>query len=65
MLKDGRKPEEILDAVFIRALSRLPSEPERKRLLPLLANAANPADRKAYDDVLWAILNSTEFAFNH
>jgi len=63
MLKDGRKPEEILDAIFIRALSRQTSEPERKRLLPLVA--ANPADRKAYDDILWAVLNSTEFAFNH
>ena len=63
MLKDGRKPEEILDAIFVRALSRQASEPERKRLLPLVA--ANPADRKAYDDILWAVLNSTEFAFNH
>jgi len=63
MLKDGRKPEEIMDALFIRALSRRPSEAERKRLLPMVA--ANPNDRKAYDDILWAILNSTEFAFNH
>ncbi|HEV3197307.1 MAG TPA: DUF1549 and DUF1553 domain-containing protein [Bryobacteraceae bacterium] len=63
MLKAGRKPSEILDELFIRTLSRKPSEPERKRLLPLVA--ANPTDRKAYDDVLWALLNSTEFAFNH
>jgi hypothetical protein len=63
MLKEGLKPEEILDAIFVRALSRTASEPERKRLLPLLA--ANPKDRKAYDDVLWAVLSSTEFAFNH
>jgi hypothetical protein len=63
MLKDGRKPPEILDDLFIRTLSRKPSEPEKKRLLPLLS--ANPTDRKAYEDVLWALLNSTEFAFNH
>jgi len=63
MLKTGRKPEEILDELFIRAFSRKPSEPEKKRLLPLVA--ANATDRKAYDDVLWALLNSTEFAFNH
>jgi hypothetical protein len=63
LLKDGRQPEEILDAIFVRGLSRQPSEPERKRLLPLVA--AHPTDRKAYDDILWAVLNSTEFAFNH
>ena len=63
MLKDGRKPDEILDAIFIRALSRRPSESERKKLLLLVS--AHPNDRKGYDDVLWAILNSTEFAFNH
>jgi hypothetical protein len=58
-----RKPEEILDVLFIRALCRRPSEPERKKLLPLVA--ADPNDRKAYDDVFWALLNSTEFSFNH
>jgi hypothetical protein len=63
MLKAGRTPGEILDELFIRTLSRKPSEPEKKRLLPLLT--ANATDRKAYDDVLWALLNSTEFAFNH
>jgi hypothetical protein len=63
MLKAGRKPEEILDELFIRTLSRKPSELEKKRLLPLVA--ANATDRKAYEDVLWALLNCTEFAFNH
>jgi len=27
--------------------------------------AANPTDRQPYEDVFWALLNSTEFAFNH
>jgi hypothetical protein len=63
MLKDGARPQEIIDRIFIRALSRLPSEPELKRLMPLVT--AHPGDRKGYDDILWAILNSTEFAFNH
>jgi Protein of unknown function (DUF1549)/Protein of unknown function (DUF1553) len=58
-LKAGKKPEAILDDLFVRALARKPSEAEKKKLLPLLA------DRKGYDDVLWALLNSTEFSFNH
>jgi hypothetical protein len=58
-LKAGRKSEAILDDLFVRALARRPSEAEKKKLLPLLT------DRKGYDDVLWALFNSTEFSFNH
>ncbi len=63
MLQSGMKPEQILDDLFIRTLSRKPSEAEKKKLVPLLTGA--PTDRKPYDDVLWALLNSTEFSFNH
>jgi hypothetical protein len=56
-----KSPSEILDDLFIRAVARKPSESEKKKLLPLVV--AN--DKKAYDDVFWALLNSTEFEFNH
>ena len=56
-----KSPGDILDELFVRAVSRKPSEAEKKKLLPLVA--AN--DKKAYDDVFWALLNSTEFEFNH
>ena len=63
MLKAGKKPAEIIDELFIRALSRKPSEAEAKKMLSLVS--ANPADKNGYDDVLWALVNSTEFEFNH
>jgi hypothetical protein len=56
-------PDAILDELYERALSRKPSRDERKRLLEPLQNA--PQDRKAYEDVFWALLNSSEFEFNH
>jgi hypothetical protein len=63
MLTQKKKPEEIIDELFVRALSRKPSEPEKKKLLALVQ--PTPNDRKAYDDIFWALLNSTEFSFNH
>ncbi len=62
MVKAGRRPDEIVDELFVRTLSRRPSESERKKIQALVTD---PKDRKAYDDILWALLNSTEFAFNH
>ena len=61
-LKAGRTPEEIVNDLYIRALSRKPSQAERKKMLALVTD---PKDRKAYDDIFWALLNSTEFEFNH
>ena len=63
LLKAKRPPVEIVEELYIRALSRRPSEAERKRMLALVSDRAT--DRKAYEDVFWALLNSTEFAFNH
>ena len=61
LLKDKKPAAEILDDIYIRALARKPSEAEKKKLLALIV----PNDRKSYDDIFWALLNSTEFQFNH
>ena len=56
-----KSPGDILDELFVRAVARKPSETEKKKLMPLVASN----DKKAYDDIFWALLNSTEFEFNH
>jgi hypothetical protein len=61
LIADKKSPGEILDDLFIRAVARKPSEAEKKKLMPLVTSN----DKKAYDDVFWALLNSTEFEFNH
>jgi len=45
------------------ALSRRPTPQELEALVGHVRNAADPA--AAYGDVLWAILNMTEFIVNH
>ncbi|CAN0335079.1 unnamed protein product, partial [Ectocarpus sp. 4 AP-2014] len=62
-LKEGATPEAVLDELFLRSLSRLPSESERKELLASLGDAKKPVG--ALNDVFWALLNSREFLFNH
>ena len=58
-LKDTEK----LDTLFLAAYSRLPRAEERKRLLKVVR--AKPDDleaqRQAYANIFWALLNSPEF----
>ncbi len=50
------------DALFLNTLSRLPREGERAALAEaLVSDQREPVFR----DLLWALLNSKEFAFNH
>ena len=63
MLKANKLPAEMLDELYIRALTRVPTVIEKKKLLAM--TDADPKDRKVYEDIFWGLLNSTEFAFNH
>jgi hypothetical protein len=57
-------PEEIVNELYVSALSRLPSYEELQ--VALLAYSREKATRQtATEDVLWALLNSPEFVFNH
>jgi hypothetical protein len=53
----------ILGELYLTALSRPPNEAETK--LSLAHIAKNTDKRKAWEDVLWALINSKEFLFRH
>jgi hypothetical protein len=56
-----KKPEVIIDELFLGALSRRPTDAERVKLLAVFADGDR---RAAIEDVLWALLNSKEFLYN-
>ena len=59
MLSAGKSDAEMLEDVYLAALCRQPTETEVKKLLALLANAKDRC--AAWEDVLWAVVNSKEF----
>lgn len=66
-LKDRMSDEEAVSRLFVLALSRPPTEAERKRLFTFLTEAAadgKTSRREALEDLFWAVLSSKEFVFN-
>jgi hypothetical protein len=63
LVADKRPHAEKLRDLYLVALSR---EPTRDELATLLGHIEKKADdRAAYADVLWALVNTKEFLFNH
>jgi hypothetical protein len=62
-LGEKRLPAQILDELYIRCLSRKPTEEEKTHLIALIGSEKDV--KTALEDVFWAMLNSREFMFNH
>lgn len=52
-----------IETFYLRALSRPPKPQELRDVLDFIASREDR--RAAYEDVLWALVNSKEFLFNH
>ena len=58
--------KDVLDVLFLATLSRFPSSEETQEIGKYLAQAERgQPQQQARADVLWALLNSAEFALNH
>jgi len=57
-------PEQIVTELYLACYARQPSEAEMKIALGAFS-AKDATPRTATEDVLWALLNSAEFVFNH
>ena len=59
-------PEYIVSQLYIRALSRKPTETELKTILAEKPEKNGDRKLKSYfNSVMWSLLNSSEFLFNH
>jgi hypothetical protein len=63
LLKEQKSHEQIVEELYLAALSRFPTAEEIHASRELKEEAASPAD--FYQDLLWALLNSKEFLFVH
>ncbi len=75
LAKEERKADEKIVDLYMAAFSRAPSDGERKTSLTFLSetrvdSAGNPVDpmqaaKENYQDLIWAVINTKEFLFNH
>ncbi|MBC7967552.1 MAG: DUF1553 domain-containing protein [Fuerstia sp.] len=63
MIKQERPIPEAIADLYLTAYSRNPTESETSKTIEFVQ--AQEDKRKALEDVLWTILNSKEFMFNH
>lgn len=55
---------ELIDELYLTTLSRFPNDEEQSLMLEAFAGQET-SRREAVEDVLWALLNTKEFIFNH
>jgi hypothetical protein len=63
IMAGNKTPEQVIETIYVRCLSRKPSAEEMGKLAAVVKSAPNP--QAGLEDVFWAVMNSREFMFNH
>jgi hypothetical protein len=62
IIDEHSSPESVIEAIFIRALSRRPTAVEMETMLQVATDGGSPT---GYEDIFAGLLGSSEFLFNH
>lgn len=62
LIQSGLNPSNVVDEVYLKLFSRYP-EPGEREIAVKTISGENP--RQGLEDLVWALLNSAEFIFNH
>ncbi|HJT79449.1 MAG TPA: DUF1549 and DUF1553 domain-containing protein, partial [Gemmataceae bacterium] len=63
LVKEKAAPERAVEELYLAAFARYPTPDERAKAVAYVARQKD--ERRGLEDVLWALLNSREFLFNH
>jgi len=63
LLGSGRKPDEIVNELYMMVLSRRPTQDELKTVAEYVKSTGSRA--QAAVDITWSLINSTEFLYRH
>lgn len=64
-LEASAEPKEIIETVYLAALSRRPMKSEEERLTVILQQTPAAEKRQVIEDLFWSVLTSKEFLFQH
>src|SRR5262245_48391894 len=60
-----RQPEKQVEAAYLAVLTRRPTDEEKNHFVKRLNDTSNRNRQQALEDLYWALVNSTEFSWNH
>jgi len=63
LVRGGKPAHEVIEKLYLTTLSRRPTAQELEKMTAFVKKADTPA--KGYGDILWALLNCSEFTLNH
>jgi hypothetical protein len=63
LLRSGKTDDEVMEELYLATLSRRPGDKERDAMRQHLLKT--PSRNLAFADLMWALCNTKEFAFNH
>lgn len=64
LLSSGKTPAQIIEEVYLASVSRFPTPQEQKAMAAALSGTSEEK-REVLQDILWSLMSSRDFVFNH